>query len=199
VAEAWSDQSPPSSPEVKNVWSYTSSPYFVYMGHCLITHRDCVVKYISRISTILDELFFFSKPIILSSVEFLSCRLSPKRGWSSSGTIFGVVLSTANIGGICRSIPIRPCYNGRHSFLSRHWFRMQIRRLVRRRQSVAMETIGCHWEGEESISTWRHTGGPQVQTRWLSNKSIVDCVCLLCFFLFTVVAYRAYAEFYSSS
>jgi hypothetical protein len=33
------DRSPPS-PEVKNVWSYTSTPPVVFMAWCLVKHRD---------------------------------------------------------------------------------------------------------------------------------------------------------------
>jgi hypothetical protein len=34
------DHSPPSSAEVKNAWSYTSTPQYVFMVWCLVTHRD---------------------------------------------------------------------------------------------------------------------------------------------------------------
>jgi hypothetical protein len=33
------DHSPPSSAEVKNVWSYTSTPPYVFMARCLIEQR----------------------------------------------------------------------------------------------------------------------------------------------------------------
>jgi hypothetical protein len=36
------DSSPPSSVEVKNAWSYTSTPQYVFMAWCLIKHRDKV-------------------------------------------------------------------------------------------------------------------------------------------------------------
>jgi hypothetical protein len=32
------DHSPPSSAEVKNVWSYTSTPHYVFMAWCLVKH-----------------------------------------------------------------------------------------------------------------------------------------------------------------
>jgi hypothetical protein len=32
--------SPPSSAEVKNAWSYTSTPQYVFMAWCLVKHRD---------------------------------------------------------------------------------------------------------------------------------------------------------------
>jgi hypothetical protein len=38
VCEA--DYSPPSSVDVKNGWSYTSTPQYVFMAWCLIKHRD---------------------------------------------------------------------------------------------------------------------------------------------------------------
>jgi hypothetical protein len=34
------DHSPPSSVEVKNAWSYTSAPQYVFMALCLVKHRD---------------------------------------------------------------------------------------------------------------------------------------------------------------
>jgi hypothetical protein len=34
------DHSPPSSAEVRNAWSYTSSPQYVFMAWCLVKHRD---------------------------------------------------------------------------------------------------------------------------------------------------------------
>jgi hypothetical protein len=34
------DHSTPSSAEVKNEWSYTSTPKYVFMAWCLVKHRD---------------------------------------------------------------------------------------------------------------------------------------------------------------
>jgi hypothetical protein len=34
------DHSPPSTAEIKNAWSYTSSPPYVFMAWCLVKHRD---------------------------------------------------------------------------------------------------------------------------------------------------------------
>jgi hypothetical protein len=34
------DHSPPPSAEVKNAWSYTSTPQYIFMAWCLIKHRD---------------------------------------------------------------------------------------------------------------------------------------------------------------
>jgi hypothetical protein len=34
------DHSPPSSTEVKNAWSYTSTSQYVFMAWCLVKHRD---------------------------------------------------------------------------------------------------------------------------------------------------------------
>jgi hypothetical protein len=34
------DHSPPSSAEVKNAWSYTSTPQYVFVAWCLVKHRD---------------------------------------------------------------------------------------------------------------------------------------------------------------
>jgi hypothetical protein len=34
------DRSPPSSAEVKNAWSYTSTPQYTFMAWCLVKHKD---------------------------------------------------------------------------------------------------------------------------------------------------------------
>jgi hypothetical protein len=34
------DHSPPSNAEVKNMWSYTSSPLYIFMAWYLVKHRD---------------------------------------------------------------------------------------------------------------------------------------------------------------
>jgi hypothetical protein len=34
------DHSPPSSAEVKNAWSYTSTPQYVFMARCLVKYGD---------------------------------------------------------------------------------------------------------------------------------------------------------------
>jgi hypothetical protein len=34
------DHSPPSSAKVKNAWSYTSTPQYVFMAWCLVKRRD---------------------------------------------------------------------------------------------------------------------------------------------------------------
>jgi hypothetical protein len=34
------DHSPPSSAESRNVWSYTSTPQYIFMAWCLVKHKD---------------------------------------------------------------------------------------------------------------------------------------------------------------
>jgi hypothetical protein len=34
------DHSPPPSAEVKNAWSYISTPQYAFMAWCLVKHRD---------------------------------------------------------------------------------------------------------------------------------------------------------------
>jgi hypothetical protein len=34
------EHSPPSSAQVKNSWSYASTPQYVFMAWCLVKHRD---------------------------------------------------------------------------------------------------------------------------------------------------------------
>jgi hypothetical protein len=40
------DHSPPSSAVVKNAWSYTSTPQYIFMVWCLVKHRDYFTLYI---------------------------------------------------------------------------------------------------------------------------------------------------------
>jgi hypothetical protein len=40
------DHLPPSSVEVKNAWSYTSTPQYVFMAWCLVKHRDNFTLYL---------------------------------------------------------------------------------------------------------------------------------------------------------
>jgi hypothetical protein len=42
VKRKWreANHSLPSSAEVKNAWSYTSTPQYVFMAWCLVKHRD---------------------------------------------------------------------------------------------------------------------------------------------------------------
>jgi hypothetical protein len=40
------DHSPPSSAEVKNAWSYTSTPQYVFMAWCLVKHRNNFTFYL---------------------------------------------------------------------------------------------------------------------------------------------------------
>jgi hypothetical protein len=38
--ECEADHSPPSIAEVKNAWSYTSTPQYVFIASCFVKHRD---------------------------------------------------------------------------------------------------------------------------------------------------------------
>jgi hypothetical protein len=40
------DHSPPSSTKVKNEWSYTSTPQYVFMAWCLVKHMDFTFLYL---------------------------------------------------------------------------------------------------------------------------------------------------------
>lgn len=146
--------------EGKMVWSYTSIPCFAFMVHCLTAHRGCDVRYICRILTVLDERVCFKADYYF----FLrSSKLSPQyQAW--------VVIQQNHI--LCGIIHSKYCWiTPQHTNkvwplwptllpFSSHWFRMQICSLVRRRQSVAMETIGCHWRGGEYFDVTSHGWSP---------------------------------------
>jgi hypothetical protein len=44
--ERETDHSPPSSVEVKNAWSYTSTSQYVFMAWCLVKHKDNFTFYL---------------------------------------------------------------------------------------------------------------------------------------------------------
>jgi hypothetical protein len=55
------DLSPPSSAEVKNAWSYTCTPEYVFMAWCLVKHRDNFIftftKYAFRFEILMTSVF----------------------------------------------------------------------------------------------------------------------------------------------
>jgi hypothetical protein len=59
------DHSPPSSAAVKNVWSYTSTPQYVFMAWCLVKHRD------SFTFTLLNEIFILFHDSVSRAKPFL--------------------------------------------------------------------------------------------------------------------------------
>jgi hypothetical protein len=50
------DHSPPSSAEVKNAWSYTPLPQYIFMAWCLVKHRDSFTFYIYVIMKLVQRL-----------------------------------------------------------------------------------------------------------------------------------------------
>jgi hypothetical protein len=55
------DHSPPSSAEVKNAWSCTSNPQYVFMAWCLVKHRDnftCITICIICNEFLIDTTYF---------------------------------------------------------------------------------------------------------------------------------------------
>jgi hypothetical protein len=63
AAGAWSWPLTPSSAEVKNAWSYTSTPQYVSMAWCLVKHRDN--------STYLPTLLYCCSQLIVTSLIIL--------------------------------------------------------------------------------------------------------------------------------
>jgi hypothetical protein len=45
------DHSPPSSADVKNAWSYTSTPQYVFMSWYLVKHKDNFTLHYSRVQS----------------------------------------------------------------------------------------------------------------------------------------------------
>jgi hypothetical protein len=45
--------SAPSNAEIKNAWSYTSTPQYVFMALCLVKHRDNFFNFTLSISDLL--------------------------------------------------------------------------------------------------------------------------------------------------
>jgi hypothetical protein len=51
------DHSPPWSAEVKNEWSYASTPQYVFMEWCLVKHRDNFIFTVGMEKTCIQEVF----------------------------------------------------------------------------------------------------------------------------------------------
>jgi len=53
IKRSWreADHSPPSSSEVKNAWSCTSTPHYVFMAWYLVKHRDITCTFMNEIFT----------------------------------------------------------------------------------------------------------------------------------------------------
>jgi hypothetical protein len=47
------DHSPPYSAEIKNAWSYTSTPQYIFVAWCLVKHRDDLNEYDLKLHTAL--------------------------------------------------------------------------------------------------------------------------------------------------
>jgi hypothetical protein len=54
------DHSPPSSAEVKNAWSYTSTPQYVFMAWCLVKQLYCNFEYVGHNHTRRSESLYIS-------------------------------------------------------------------------------------------------------------------------------------------
>jgi hypothetical protein len=79
------DDSPPSSAEVKNAWSYTFTPQYVFMAWCLVKHRDnftffyfiCFVTLFPEDSLIKTYIKTMKDDTFNSAINF--CRVFPHR------------------------------------------------------------------------------------------------------------------------
>jgi hypothetical protein len=65
------DHSPPSSAEVNNVWSYTSTPQYVFMAWCLIKHRENFTFIYLFLSEVMTLDFLQSKNFGICLCDFL--------------------------------------------------------------------------------------------------------------------------------
>jgi len=73
--EREADYSHPSSVEVKNSWSYTSTPQYVFIAWCLVKHRDnfTITVYL-RISLILVFAAVCTNPLIYELITNAVCN-----------------------------------------------------------------------------------------------------------------------------
>jgi hypothetical protein len=60
------DHSPPSSAEVKNEWSYTSTPQYVFTAWCLVKHWDNFIFYL-YLETFTQHIFLSGEYFVKST------------------------------------------------------------------------------------------------------------------------------------
>jgi hypothetical protein len=59
--EREADHSPPSSTEIKNVWSYTFTPEYAFMAWCLVKHKDSFTFTFTSLVAVRHALGFFMR------------------------------------------------------------------------------------------------------------------------------------------
>jgi hypothetical protein len=90
------DHSPPSSAEVKNAWSYTSTPQYVFMAWCLV--KQLTVILCNTVYTILPSRGInreFCHSVLSRFNIFESNHINRKQNmqsWLSSGNSWNIVL-----------------------------------------------------------------------------------------------------------
>jgi hypothetical protein len=75
------DHSSPSSAEVKNAWSYTSSPQYIFKAWCLVTYCHYLVLNHDTFSTLLSSHILLScicyqyNPVLSAYIHFVNATL----------------------------------------------------------------------------------------------------------------------------
>jgi hypothetical protein len=77
------DHLSPSSAEVKDVWSYTSTPQYVFMAWCLVNHRDNFAFTLG--SRLEDQVCWRCRLIVLRNL--LSCIIGENQIITGSGRL----------------------------------------------------------------------------------------------------------------
>jgi hypothetical protein len=73
LAGSEADHSPPSSAEVKNAWSYASTPQYVFMAWCLVKHRDKFIFTFYRLLRISCQYQVLWKSVIPADIRAYIC------------------------------------------------------------------------------------------------------------------------------
>jgi hypothetical protein len=85
------DHSPPSSAEVKNAWSYTSTPQYAFMAWCLVKNRDNFTFTISQVQC--SCVHFYVLNVIVGS--WFKHRLAVMCCWQGNNIPTGLAQSSA--------------------------------------------------------------------------------------------------------
>jgi hypothetical protein len=92
------DQSPPSSSEVKNAWSYTSIPPYVFKAWCLLKHRDFIFTFTFLACQKTKRVEGASSQKVLRVTFTMHCK---KQTWRSVGSSPGLLFVVYQMTSVC--------------------------------------------------------------------------------------------------
>jgi hypothetical protein len=77
------DHSSPSSAEIKNAWSYISTPQYVFMAWCLVKHRD---NFTFTFTQTLTHVLSLGTAFLENKIKVTAYSSEVKNAWSCAYT-----------------------------------------------------------------------------------------------------------------